>query len=43
MLIVTGGIEEIVDTLKPKKQKFYAIDEVLKSREKITGKRGNGK
>jgi len=43
MLIVTGGIEEIIETLKPKKQTFNAIDEVLKSREKFTRKRGNRK
>lgn len=43
MLIVTGGIEEIIETLKSKKQTFNAIDEVLKSREKFTRKRGNRK
>lgn len=43
ILIVTDGIEEIINALKPKKQTFNSIDEVLKNSEKITRKRGNRK
>ena len=43
ILIVTDGIEEIINALKPRKQTFNSIDEVLKSSEKITRKRGNRK
>lgn len=31
---VVGGLEELVDTLKPKEQHFKSIDEVLKSADK---------
>lgn len=43
ILSVVGGLEEIVDALKPKEQHFKSIDEVLKSEEKTTRKRGNRK
>ena len=34
ILSVVGGLEEIVNELKPKKQDYKSIDEVLKSEEK---------
>ncbi|SEH76784.1 Helix-turn-helix [Paenimyroides aquimaris] len=43
ILSVVGGLEEIVDALKPKEQHFKSIDEVLKSEEKTIRKRGNRK
>ncbi|MEG0917038.1 MAG: transcriptional regulator [Myroides sp.] len=43
ILSVVGGLEEIVDALKPKEQHFKSIDEVLKSEEKTTRKLGNRK
>lgn len=43
ILSVVGGLEEMVDALKPKEQHFKSIDEVLKSEEKSTRKRGNRK
>ncbi|TDS59619.1 helix-turn-helix domain-containing protein [Myroides indicus] len=43
ILSVVGGLEEIVDALKPKEQHFKSIDEVLKSEEQSTRKRGNRK
>jgi len=43
ILSVVGGLEEIVDALKPKEQHFKSIDEVLKSEDKTTRKRGNRK
>lgn len=43
ILSVVGGLEEIVDALKPKEQHFKSIDEVLKSEEKPTRKRGSRK
>lgn len=43
ILSVVGGLEEIVDALKPKEQNFKSIDEVLKSADKTTRKRGNRK
>lgn len=43
ILSVVGGLEEIVDALKPKEQHFKSIDEVLKSADKTTRKRGNRK
>lgn len=43
ILSVVGGLEEIVDALEPKEQYFKSIDEVLKSEEKPTRKRGNRK
>lgn len=43
ILSVVGGLEEMLDALKPKAQHFKSIDEVLKSEEKSTRKRGNKK
>lgn len=43
ILSVVGGLEEMLDALKPKEQHFKSIDEVLKSEEKPTRKRGNRK
>lgn len=43
ILSVVGGLEEVVDALKPKEQHFKSIDEVLKSEEKTTRKRVNRK
>lgn len=34
ILSVVGGLEEVVDALKPKEQHFKSIDEVLKSEKK---------
>lgn len=43
ILSVVGGLEEMLDALKPKEQHFKSIDEVLKSEEKSIRKRGNKK
>lgn len=43
ILSVVGGLEEMVDVLKPKTPHFKSIDEVLKSEEKTTRKRGSRK
>ena len=43
ILSVVGGLEEMLDALKPKEQHFKSIDEVLKSEEKSTRKRANRK
>lgn len=43
ILSVVGGLEEMLDALKSKEQHFKSIDEVLKSEEKSTRKRGNRK
>lgn len=43
ILAVVGGLEELVDVLKPKEQNFKSIDEVLKLDEKTTRKRGSRK
>ncbi|WP_312171866.1 helix-turn-helix transcriptional regulator [Chryseobacterium sp.] len=43
LLSVVGGLEEMVDVLKPKEQSFRSIDDVLKSEGKPTKKRGNRK
>lgn len=43
ILSVVGGLEEMLDALKPKEQHFKSIDEVLKSEEKSTRKRGSRK
>jgi len=43
ILSVVGGLEEMVNALKPKEQHFKSIDEVLKSEEKPTRKRGDRK
>jgi len=43
LLSVVGGLEEMVDILKPKEQNFKSIDDVLKSEEKPIKKRGSTK
>lgn len=43
LLLVVGGLEEMVDVLKPKEQSFKSIDDVLKSEKKPIRKRGNKK
>lgn len=43
ILSVVGGLEEMLEALKAKEQHFKSIDEVLKSEEKSTRKRGNRK
>ncbi|MDV3616316.1 transcriptional regulator [Elizabethkingia anophelis] len=43
LLSVVGGLEEMVDVLKPKEQGFKSIDDVLKSEKKNIKKRGSKK
>ncbi len=43
ILSVVGGLEEMVEALKPKEQHFKSIDDVLKSVEKPVRKRGSRK
>ena len=43
ILSVVGGLDEIIEALKPKQQHFKSIDEVLKSEEKNSRKRGSRK
>ncbi len=43
ILSVIGGLEEMVDVLKPKEQSFKSIDDVLKSDGKPIKKRGSRK
>ncbi|AFL84748.1 Helix-turn-helix protein [Belliella baltica DSM 15883] len=43
LLLVVGGLEEIVNTLKPQKSKFASIDDVLKERNQVERKRGHKK
>ncbi len=43
LLMVVGGLEEIIDALKPPKPNFTSIDEVLKDSKSITRKRGRKK
>ena len=43
LLSVIGGLEEVINVLKPNKPNFKSIDEVLKSEEEITKKRGRKK
>ena len=43
ILSVVGGLDEMIEALKPKQQHFKSIDEVLKSEEKTTRKLGNRK
>lgn len=43
ILSVIGGLEELVNVLKPKEQNFKSIDDVLKSDEKPIRKRGSKK
>ncbi len=43
LLVVVGGLEEMVDAIKPKENSFKSIDDVLKSDEKPIKKRGTRK
>ncbi|TKC58517.1 helix-turn-helix transcriptional regulator [Pedobacter hiemivivus] len=43
LLMVVGGLEEIIQVLKPSKPNFTSIDEVLKDTNSITRKRGRKK
>lgn len=43
LLAVIGGLEEMIDALKPNKPNFKSIDEVLKADKDLTKKRGSRK
>lgn len=43
LLMVIGGLEEIITVLKPSKPNFTSIDEVLKDSNNIPRKRGSKK
>jgi transcriptional regulator with XRE-family HTH domain len=43
LLVVIGGIEEIINALKPSKPVFKSIDDVLKDTDAIARKRGRKK
>ena len=43
LLSVIGGLEEVINALKPNKPNFKSIDEVLKADKEITKKRGRKK
>lgn len=43
LLSVVGGLEELVDVLKPKEQSFKSIEDILKSVENPIKKRGSRK
>ncbi len=43
ILSIVGGLEEMIDGLKPKIPAFKSIDEVVKSGEKTVRKRGSKK
>lgn len=43
LLFVVGGVEKIINVLKPIKPNFNSIDEVLKADGNITRKRGRKK
>lgn len=43
ILSVVGGLEEIMNVLQPMKPNFKSIDDVLKSEDNITKKRGSKK
>lgn len=43
LLSVIGGLEEMVDVLKPKEKIFKSIDDVIKSEEEPIKKRGSRK
>jgi hypothetical protein len=43
ILSVVGGLEEIMNVLKPIKTNFKSIDDVLKLEDSITKKRGSKK
>lgn len=40
ILSVVGGLEELINVLKPNKPNFKSIDDVLKAEDEITRKRG---
>ena len=43
ILSVVGGLEEMMNVLKPSKPNFKSIDDVLKSEDEIIRKRGSKK
>lgn len=43
LLMVIGGLEEVITVLKPSKPNFTSIDEVLKDSNSISRKRGSKK
>lgn len=43
LLMVIGGMEEIIDVLKPEKTVFTSIDDVLKNTDNTLRKRGRAK
>jgi transcriptional regulator with XRE-family HTH domain len=43
VLMVVGGLEELIDLLKPAKPVFKSIDEVLNDKDAISRKRGRKK
>ncbi|MBE4948270.1 helix-turn-helix domain-containing protein [Chryseobacterium culicis] len=43
ILMVVGGLEELLDALKPNKPAFNSIDDVLKQDDSIIKKRGRRK
>lgn len=43
ILLIIGGLEEIIEVLKPAKPNFISIDEVLKDTSTVTRKRGHKK
>ncbi|WP_419486640.1 helix-turn-helix domain-containing protein [Chryseobacterium bernardetii] len=43
ILMVVGGLEELLDALKPDKPAFNSIDDVLKQDDSIIKKRGRRK
>lgn len=43
ILMVVGGLEEVLDALKPDKPAFNSIDDVLKQDDNIIKKRGRRK
>lgn len=43
LLWVLGGLEDLLEVLKPKKPDFSSIEDVLKDKESLTRKRGRKK
>jgi len=43
LLLIVGGLEDVIKVLEPPKTNFKSIDDVLKSEEKIMRKRGHSK
>ncbi|WP_374164494.1 helix-turn-helix domain-containing protein [Arcticibacter sp. MXS-1] len=43
LLLVVGGMQEVIDVLKPSKPTFNSIDDVLKNTDGIPRKRGRKK